>query len=112
LVATHDPLLQFCDKQLYELHPTDDGLPYPLFLAATLEPTTCNGSYQVEAKPFVFSPLFCGRFDTEDGQIPSKQLSFSSNPASEAVNLGDAITLSGCGSDPADDRQSLAVDHS
>jgi len=100
LVATHDPTRQFCDKELYELNPTDDGLPYPLFLAATLEPSTCNGSYHVDARPFVFSPLFCGRFDTDGGPIPSKQVSFSSSPTSQAVTLGDAITLSGAAVTP------------
>ncbi len=100
LVATHDRSQQYCDKQLYELNPTDDGLPFPLFLAATLEPTTCNGSYRIEAKPFVFSPLYCGHFDTDEGLIPSKQLSFSSSPASVAVTLGDAITLSGAAVTP------------
>ena len=88
------------NKELHELRPTLDGLPYPLMLAASLEPSTLNGSYHVEARPFVFSPMYCGRFGDKEPPIPSKQVSFTLNPLVPAVTLGDAVTLSGAAVTP------------
>ena len=54
------------DGYLSDLHPEQDGLPYPLILAAALEPAHCNGSYHVRATPFLFSPLYSGDFNQKE----------------------------------------------
>lgn len=91
------------NKPLHQIQNYQDGLPYPLVLAATLQPAMRNGSYHVDARPFVFSPKFCGSF--EDGELPieSTQVSlqsFSLGEDDKSVTLSDAVTLSGAAVTP------------
>ncbi len=100
LVSSWKPRQRCGTKTLGEIKPHLDGLPYPLILAAALEPSSCNGSYRVAARPFVFSPLASGSFEEGETPIPSEQISFSRNPKDTSLTLADAVTLSGAAVTP------------
>ncbi len=97
LVSSWRPKQRYGEKPLEEIKPYLDGLPYPLILAAALEPTSCNGSYRVAARPFVFSPIASGSFEVGETPIPSGQLSVSGG---NALTFADAVTLSGAAVTP------------
>ncbi len=104
-------------KELNELNPTSDGLPFPLILATSLEPVKSNGSYIVQHKPFLFTPLKTGDFaspkdsskapDNDSsradqdpiGIYDSSEISFS-KCRENRVTFGDAVTLSGAAVSP------------
>ncbi len=100
LVPTDSPEKSYGDHPIFEMDPCGDGLPYPLILAAALEPTSFNGSYRVAARPFVFSPKYCGSFEENETPIDSLQVSFATNSRAPALTLADAITLSGAAVTP------------
>ena len=100
LRQTHDANSVASRKSMYELRPTADGMPYPLMLAANLEPATLNGSYKVRALPFVFSPLYCGDESNPKNLVSSLQISMKKGNRGKAISLGDAVTLSGAAVSP------------
>lgn len=100
LVRSDDPHKSVAATAVNDLRPTADGMPYPLLLAATMEPTTTNGSYQVNCKQFVFSPLYCGDLDDAANRIRSDQVALRQGNATSAISLGDAVTLSGAAVSP------------
>ncbi|TWT66182.1 patatin-like phospholipase domain-containing protein [Allorhodopirellula solitaria] len=100
LVPTESPGKRYGDRRLSELDPCRDGLPYPLILAGALKPSLVNGSYRVAARPFVFSPKYCGSFEERETPIDSHQVSFSGSPHGPPLTLADAVTLSGAAVTP------------
>ncbi|MCC9603463.1 hypothetical protein LOC67_23180 [Stieleria sp. JC731] len=100
LVPTWNRKRSVGDMELSDIKSYQDGLPYPLILAASLAPSLRNGSYRVSTRPFLFTPHFSGSFEDGEVPIPSQQVSFSRSPDSPAITLGDAVTLSGAAVTP------------
>lgn len=96
LVASHDRQRCMAETPICNLKPTADGLPYPLILAASMDPVTINGGYDIEAKTFMFTPLYSGHLDDPNNTIDSKQVAISG----DAITLADAVTLSGAAVTP------------
>ncbi|MEM6777997.1 MAG: hypothetical protein AAF670_10100 [Planctomycetota bacterium] len=91
------------DSPFHTIECYRDGLPYPLVLAATLQPVLRNGSYSIETRPFLFSPKYSGSFEDRQSPIPTKQLSLQSFQVAghdASVQLSDAVTLSGAAVTP------------
>ncbi|MEM6365879.1 MAG: hypothetical protein AAF745_15735, partial [Planctomycetota bacterium] len=88
------------DQSMSRVRPYLDGLPYPLILAAALRPMKRNGSYIVGSKPFLFTPDFVGSFEEGEKPIPADEIRFKNSRNAEALNLGDAVTLSGAAVTP------------
>lgn len=90
------------NEALFKLRPTSKGLPYPLMLAASLEPVTIEGSYQVRTRPFLLSPINCGDDDSNEAhnQSSSEQFSLKQRSSDPPITLGDAVTLSGAAVSP------------
>ncbi|WP_182864838.1 hypothetical protein [Stieleria mannarensis] len=95
LVRSHRRDEALGEVQLHQLDPTRDGLPYPLMLAASLEPATVNGGYVIASRAFMFSPRYCGDLDDPNNRICTKQVALSKNSQAKSVTLADAVTLSG-----------------
>ncbi|MCS7466839.1 hypothetical protein NZK35_09305 [Stieleria sp. ICT_E10.1] len=95
LVRSHRREEALGEVQLHQLDPTRDGLPYPLMLAASLEPATVNGGYMISSRAFMFSPRYCGDLDDPNNRICTKQVALSKNSEAKSVTLADAVTLSG-----------------
>lgn len=95
LVQNHRRTESKGEVQLHELEPTADGLPYPLMLAASMEPVTINGGYTIASRTFMFTPKYCGDLEDDNNRIRSDQVALSRKEKAEAVTLADAVTLSG-----------------
>ncbi|MEZ6086934.1 MAG: hypothetical protein R3C05_02650 [Pirellulaceae bacterium] len=89
------------ETRLCDLDPTADGLPYPLMLAASMEPVKINGGYTIASKTFTFTPKYCGDFTDDKNRIRSSQVALSRHGVDNSVTLADAVTLSGAASQPS-----------
>lgn len=95
LVRTHQRSKSMAEVPLHQINPTADGLPYPLMLAASMEPVTVNGGYTIASKTFMFTPKYCGDLDDDHNRIRSKQVALTRGASDAAITLADAVTLSG-----------------